>query len=132
MALVTFPDASWVSGTDQVRHSPPGRSSPTKGMIMSSTMALTTLPTAAPITTPTARARAFCSSRTSLKSSARLMLPPQRTPDDVHPGPCDGRDVPPALLRPLRLAEAGVPPRAQRFSPRRPLLQSPAIDVPAS
>src|SRR5262249_59053593 len=101
-------------------------------MMMSPTIALTTLPTAAPITTPTARARAFCFSRNSLKSFARLMLPPQRNPDDRHPGPRDGQDVHPALRRALRLIETGVPLRAQHRPPRNPVSGDPASNVPAS
>src|SRR5216684_7031499 len=49
----------------RVCHSPPGRATPTIGMITSSTMPLTTRPTAAPMTTPTASASAFCLSRNS-------------------------------------------------------------------
>jgi hypothetical protein len=73
MALVTSPAASWVSGSAQFRHSPPGIRMPTTGMMMSSTIALTTFPTAAPMTTPTASARAFCFSKNSRKSFASLI-----------------------------------------------------------
>src|SRR6266850_4466224 len=51
-----------------LRHSPPGSTRPTIGITRSSTMPDTTLPTAAPITTPTASANAFCLRRNSRNS----------------------------------------------------------------
>src|SRR5438094_2060292 len=60
--LIALPRGSAMAA---LRHSPPGSASPTTGMITSSTMPLTTRPTAAPMTTPMANARAFCLRRNS-------------------------------------------------------------------
>src|SRR5690349_3410344 len=56
------------------RHAPPGKMNETSGMMMSPTRAVTSLETAAPITTATASAMAFVSTRNFLNCSS--MRPP--------------------------------------------------------
>src|SRR6266566_6023167 len=89
-----------------LRHSPPGSANPITGISTSSTMPETTLPMAAPITTPMASANAFCLSRNSRNSFVDAFMKLRSHTGGEQASRCCG--TPPSVLSPERMERPQV------------------------